>query len=373
MSVVAVSGELAAEDEETMDRRAALLAEGKFIQDYLVVPNQLWLDGIANGNGTVRQFVATPLGSGYSVEAQIRGHEHYGGIQVEVTPLGTLPRNKSFYIYIKALSGGFYNMRVNSGMTVGQVKEFVQNKGGIPSDQQHLIFTGMELEGKRLRAMTSRLGLISTDHRPLYGYNIMRVSNYGDSRSYNTKVKKIGSYLILDTATTRRWPSRAFEDATENIFEDETSNFMGVGGGGLIRQSIKRDTQTRAWDANNTALVNIQILNARFFERFTGLKPLHSPVTAKTYAKAKLPYFEIPDELPGGVYGDFHRVKSINHLDNSGARTEEKMLAAEEVSTRLPHPVVLLDVSGRHRGFRPVEEMVDDVDNRRRRRNVRYD
>lgn len=35
----------------------------------MVSPEQPWLDGIADGDGTVRQFVAMPLGSGYSVEA----------------------------------------------------------------------------------------------------------------------------------------------------------------------------------------------------------------------------------------------------------------------------------------------------------------
>lgn len=33
--------------------------------DYLVVPDQPWLDGINGGNGLIRQFVAMPLGMGY--------------------------------------------------------------------------------------------------------------------------------------------------------------------------------------------------------------------------------------------------------------------------------------------------------------------
>jgi hypothetical protein len=50
-------------------------------QDYLVCPPQLWLDGINAGDGFVRQFVAMPLGLGYTVEAQVSGAEQYGGIQ----------------------------------------------------------------------------------------------------------------------------------------------------------------------------------------------------------------------------------------------------------------------------------------------------
>lgn len=53
-------------------------------QDYVVCPGQPWLDGIAVGTGRVRQFVAVPLGSGQSIEAQLTGSEAAGGIQVVV-------------------------------------------------------------------------------------------------------------------------------------------------------------------------------------------------------------------------------------------------------------------------------------------------
>jgi hypothetical protein len=54
------------------------------VQDYLTVPPQPWLDGIATGKGVIRQFVAMPLGMGYTVEGQLTGEERFGGIQLEV-------------------------------------------------------------------------------------------------------------------------------------------------------------------------------------------------------------------------------------------------------------------------------------------------
>jgi hypothetical protein len=51
-------------------------------QDYLVCPPQPWLDGINAGDGIVRQFVAMPLGMGYTVEGQLTGDERFGGIQL---------------------------------------------------------------------------------------------------------------------------------------------------------------------------------------------------------------------------------------------------------------------------------------------------
>ncbi len=51
-------------------------------QDYVVCPGQPWLDGINAGAGWVRQFVAMPLGMGYTVEGQVTGAEEFGGVQI---------------------------------------------------------------------------------------------------------------------------------------------------------------------------------------------------------------------------------------------------------------------------------------------------
>jgi hypothetical protein len=56
-------------------------------QDYMVVPTQPWLDGYCVERGVVRQFVALPLGAGYSAEEQITGVGEYGGIQIAVYPI----------------------------------------------------------------------------------------------------------------------------------------------------------------------------------------------------------------------------------------------------------------------------------------------
>lgn len=53
-------------------------------QDYVICPAQPWLDGINSGEGYIRQFVAMPLGMGYTVEGQLTGKEEFGGIQIIV-------------------------------------------------------------------------------------------------------------------------------------------------------------------------------------------------------------------------------------------------------------------------------------------------
>jgi len=56
-------------------------------QDYLVASRQPWLDGYCVEEGVIRQFVAMPLGSGYTAEEQITGEAEYGGLQIVAFPM----------------------------------------------------------------------------------------------------------------------------------------------------------------------------------------------------------------------------------------------------------------------------------------------
>jgi len=56
-------------------------------QDYLVLPDQPWLDGFNVSEDYIRQFVAMPLGDGYTAEEQITGEADVGGLQIIVYPM----------------------------------------------------------------------------------------------------------------------------------------------------------------------------------------------------------------------------------------------------------------------------------------------
>lgn len=56
-------------------------------QDYMVTQEQPWLDGYCIEKGVIRQFVAMPLGAGYSAEEQITGKGDHGGLQIAVYPM----------------------------------------------------------------------------------------------------------------------------------------------------------------------------------------------------------------------------------------------------------------------------------------------
>lgn len=67
--------------------RATWRGKSRVPQDYLVLPKQPWLDGFNVGDGLIRQFVAMPLGDGYSAEEQVTGRAEYGGLQILAYPM----------------------------------------------------------------------------------------------------------------------------------------------------------------------------------------------------------------------------------------------------------------------------------------------
>ena len=326
----AVSGEPACETEATVKRRLKQIVEDKSIQDYVVTPKQLWLDGIASADGTVRQFVAMPLGKGYSVEAQVTGKEVMGGLQIEVTPSKIDPKLVLFTekftekppgtihyeIGVKTLTGKTITLNVSSLHTVWEVKNMVQDKEGIPPDQQRLI---------------SPRGEQMEEGGTLGHYKVGPNNN-------------VHLVLCLRGGGT---PEGAD---------------MGIAPGGLISQSIIKDTHNpNIWEPKCGTIFNVQILNSARFHELTGKTPPSTPVTAEAYARYGYPYFKIFDEKVSGVKGDFAGVKSVNEKDLEGVPTMEKAKAVADVIKDTNSPVVLLNEKGQSVGFRTVSAMQAEV------------
>ena len=99
----------------------------------------------------------------------------------------------------------------------------------------------------------------------------------------------------------------------------------GFAAGGKISQKINRDPlPTTAYDESRVQTFHVAVINAACFTAVTGLPSPPSPITAQTYLKYDLPWFELYDEhIPAAnnasaltPLGD---VKSIAQLDRDRA------------------------------------------------------
>jgi len=339
--VNAVSGEPSLETEQTKLRRYKLLSEKKTIQDYIVTPDQMWLDGVASTDGAVRQFVAVPLHSGYTVEAQITGDDLIGGLQLEVVPVketcsivvrppsleqinaavaAQSAKTARFHILVKILVGPLTGKSVmlyaSPSSTINKVKRVLEDHTGMSTHQQRLFHNACLLR----------------DGSTLQDYSIANRS------TLHLAEKLVGG-------------GGGFREPA-----------MGIATGGMIKQSVLRDnSDPNVWDPESGIILNVQILNSAVFEAMTGKPSPNTPVTADAYAKYGYSYYDIWNEKPSGIKGDFSGVKSVAEKDLEGPPTLEKPLAAEEVSKDIQSPVVLLDKTGGRVGFRPVRVMENEL------------
>ncbi len=207
-------------------------------QNYVVPPNQPWLDGIASGKGTIRQFVAMPLGAGYTVEAQVTGEEKEGGIQLQAFP----PR---------------------------------------PGVIRTAHFDGFDSECSAALPPPMMAGS-SSDFAPA----------------------PASAKCALPSS-----PRKARSAAVS----------MGLAAGGRMTQKIYPDPWgLEAWDQTATRTrVFVHLANSELWKEITGEDAPPTPVTAKAYAQAGLPWYALYDEhastlSPTDVLSG---IKSIKELD----------------------------------------------------------
>lgn len=71
--------------------------EGPPLQDYVVPPKQLWLEGTVKGVGVAEQFVASPIDDKYAVGAMAKSQIVPVKVKFEITAT----KNKDMWIYVE--------------------------------------------------------------------------------------------------------------------------------------------------------------------------------------------------------------------------------------------------------------------------------
>ncbi|RYP61426.1 hypothetical protein DL769_007711 [Monosporascus sp. CRB-8-3] len=150
--VNAVSAEHYSEDLSAKFRRLKLSMDKESTRDYIVTSEQFWVDGIPTEPSIVRQFVAMPMGQGYTVEAQLTGKEINGGLQFEITPSlikerdSTLRTENDFSMNMETPTGKTFTVSCKLMDLVLDVKRHIEDHEGTATDQQPLLCNWKEFD-----------------------------------------------------------------------------------------------------------------------------------------------------------------------------------------------------------------------------------
>ncbi|MEV6380262.1 GyrI-like domain-containing protein [Streptomyces sp. NPDC051773] len=232
-------------------------------QNYVVLPRQPWLDGINSGKGTVRQFVAVPLGLGATVEGQVTGEEVFGGVQLQSFPLNEKQlavwrEEEQLRAEAERGLGGLATTTLYGGGT-GPVP--MPPPGAVPMPPPS---TGAPLP-------------------PAPGGAPMPAAPGGGPAGAYPTAAPMAAYGAAPARSAPAAPSRA-------------PAAMGLGVGGSMRQEVYRDTWPRgSWARRPAGRVFVHLVTPPEWRRITGEAPPPSPVDRAAYTRAGLPWFEYYD------------------------------------------------------------------------------
>lgn len=203
-------------------------------KDYCVIPGQPWIDGFVLEDGFIRQFIAMPLGMGFTAEEQITGKAEFGGIQLEVIPMKRSAFERRFPV--------------------------------LPPSRPH-------------------------DRRRLGG--VLRSASMGDTMKCGGAMPAAAgarrSNLISESAIYSN-------DLEREIGEGPAAasvQSMGLGAGGRMKQDILADPfSIEDWDLDHKSRCFVHLANSMTWRAITNEDPPTVPFTAAEYTRRGLPWFE---------------------------------------------------------------------------------
>lgn len=266
-------------------------------QDYMVLPEQRWIDGFYVAKGIVRQFVAAPLGEGLTVEEQISGKAEFGGLQLLFMPM----RKKHYLEFIDT------PVRI-----AREARELASAVSRAFADLEPLI----ERAEERMAAARAFLDMRSTTLVQARRSRFLEkaLAAVEETRSRLAEAEKLRDLWQAEFAPFRRGERHWFDRSEQlNVLGMPS---LGLGAGGKIRQEIAGDPWgIDSWDREHASRCFVHLLNSEQFEQATGKRPLTKPFTQEQYKDAGVPWFDYylqGESIEGSE--DLHGVKSVSEL-----------------------------------------------------------
>eukprot|EP01080_Neovahlkampfia_damariscottae_P009419 gene9419-1626_t len=277
--------------------------------DYVVIPNQPWLDGINAGDGTVRQFVAMPLGGGYTVEGQVTGKEEFGGIQLCVYD----KKDK------KLIEEPIVDYPIEyPEEEIPIMKPYPKPHPKPPKKPHHPKPVPKSTFGKGKNIPFSNSGMIVPQSTPSFKQS-MPVCDMAIPESYDfAPIEKSINRSKIDKKKSKPISSSDdfYVEERQNAFSEAKE--MGLASGGKMKQKIYRDQfGVDFWDENNFGRVYVHIVNSTMYSKITG-KPLpDTPISAQTYNDFGYAWYDLWDEGKSDIKKSniLSNVKSVKEID----------------------------------------------------------
>lgn len=361
-------------------------------QDYVVIPKQKWLDGINSGDGTVKQFVAMPLGQGYTIESQITDEEKYGGFQLVVyepvdgrfkEPEPSISQKINFLNRIsradfetmlksinklqKAIIDSIRNEEtaadaaIKTGLSKKEVVEFYNNfiksfmavvaantKRHFYNDKDYQVILArnfMILMRLNLREDIDPVSVAS----PIKPDKADTDAIDSDSILYSSPAPS-GTALFSSPAPDHRlFSSPAPERPCQEVKE------RGIAAGGKIKQQIFQDTYgAESWDLNQRRLLKIHMVNSIAYQSITGQEPPPSPITTEKYQESRIPWFSHYDENTQSLKGAsaFGKLIGIEAIDKRRGIADARPLSNITIDPEVIRKIKTPDVDEAIQDFR---------------------